>query len=298
MSYLSHAFMNVRKIHRILPAQKVNMGGQILDQPLPFEGLDQIDPFLLIHHWKDELPGGDHPRDLGVGPHPHRGFSPVTIIIEGEIEHRDSRRNRSIVGAGGVQWMNAGMGIIHSERPSAKLAREGGPMELIQIWINTPAALKMRQPSYYPLSKQEIPVFTSDNGLASVQVISGELHGIRSPFIATPPVLMLRGTFKEGAHLDIPIPYGFHCILYQLDGRIEINGELTTHIKNMTWFENDGDTISLKAEKDSEFIVLASAPLNEPVAKQGPFVMSDQTEVMRAMRDYQMGKMGFLVAEF
>jgi len=274
------------------------MDGQILDQPLPFDGLDQIDPFLLIHHWEDELPGGDHPRDLGVGPHPHRGFSPVTLVIKGEIEHRDSRGNRSIVSAGGVQWMNAGMGIIHSERPSAKMARDGGELELIQIWINSPAVLKMRQPNYYPLSKDDIPLYRSSNGLVEIQVITGEIHGIRSGFMATPTLLVLRGNLKAQGKVEIPIPEQFECLVYQLNGRIRVNEELTTHIKNLTWFEKTGDSILLEGEQEAEFILFAGAPLNEPVERQGPFVMSDQTEIMRAMRDYQMGKMGFLVEEF
>jgi len=298
MPYLSHSIMALRKIRRILTARKVNMDGQILDQPLPFDGLDQIDPFLLIHHWKDELPGGDHPRDLGVGPHPHRGFSPVTLVIKGEIEHRDSRGNRSIVSAGGVQWMNAGMGIIHSERPSAKMARDGGELELIQIWINSPAVLKMGQPNYYTLSEDEIPVYRSSDGLVDIQVITGEIHGIRSGFMATPPLLVLRGHLKTYGKVEIPIPEQFECLVYQLNGRIRINEELTTHIKNLTWFENTGDSVVLEGEQDVEFILLAGEPLNEPVEKQGPFVMTDQTEIMQAMRDYQMGKMGFLVEEF
>lgn len=274
------------------------MDGQILDQPLPYEGLERIDPFLLIHHWQGNLPGDEHPRDLGVGPHPHRGFSPVTFVVKGDVEHRDSRGNRSIVQRGGVQWMNAGMGIIHSERPSKKLAAEGGQLELIQVWINTPSALKMQQPSYQALASEDIPTFHDGDSKVDIKVVAGKFDTLTSQVNTTSPLLILWGTMKQGGHVQIPVPEGYECLLYQLYGRIEINGELTTHVKNMTWFEKEGEGIQLKCETDAEFILLSGRPLNEPVEQQGPFVMSDQTEIMRAMRDYRMGKMGVLIEEF
>ena len=132
----------MRSIQKIIPAQKVNMGGHILDQSLPVRGLDQIDPFLLIHHWKRTQKGGRHPRDLGVGPHPHRGFAPVTLIFKGDVHHRDSMGMNSIIEAGGTQWMNAGRGIVHSERPSRQMAEQGGESEFIQFcfWVERIAA--------------------------------------------------------------------------------------------------------------------------------------------------------------
>ena len=123
------------------------MGGIPVLQPLPTTSVERIDPFLLLHHHAGMVEPGNHPRMVGVGPHPHRGFSPVTFIFKGDVHHRDSRGNSSIVKAGGVQWMNAGMGIIHSERPSKEFAEKGGEQEIIQLWINTPAAQKMKEPS-------------------------------------------------------------------------------------------------------------------------------------------------------
>ena len=142
---------------RALPAYEVMMGDHPLKQPLPTQSVDQIDPFLLIHHHANHMPAGTDRWNAGVGPHPHRGFSPVTFMWSGGVHHRDSRGNNSVVDDGGVQWMDAGLGIIHSERPPAKLAEEGGMQEIIQIWINTPSARKMDEPNYIPLQKDEMP---------------------------------------------------------------------------------------------------------------------------------------------
>ena len=130
----------------VIKTRKVDMGGIILDQPLPYPGVEQIDPFLLIHHFEDYLPGDQDQKDLGVGPHPHRGFSPVTFIFEGEVHHRDSRGNEGIVSKGGTQWMDSGMGIVHSERPSQEMAERGGSYEIIQFWVNSPSSAKGNQP--------------------------------------------------------------------------------------------------------------------------------------------------------
>ena len=136
----------MKVIKGIYSADKVDMGGILLDQPLPNGRLDSVDPFLLIHHWSDQLPGGQKQKDLGVGPHPHRGFSPVTLIFQGSLRHRDSFGNDEIVEAPGAQWMHSGKGIVHSERPSESLAEGGGPFEIIQFWVNSPAESKKKVP--------------------------------------------------------------------------------------------------------------------------------------------------------
>jgi len=274
------------------------MGGHILDQPLPFGDLEQIDPFLLIHHWKDTMPGGQNQRDVGVGPHPHRGFSPVTFIYKGAVHHRDSRGNDDIVHEGGIQWMNAGMGITHSERPSAQLAEEGGEMEFIQLWINSPASQKLIQPQYQALQKEDIPTIESDSKDASLQVIAGDFQNTSGPIKATSELMILNISMKAGASVEIPVPDDFNAVLYQLDGRVKLCDQETTHVKNMTWFENDGTTVKLDCERDSRALFLAGKPINEPLATYGPFVMNNQTEIMEALRDSKQGKMGILIEEF
>ncbi len=287
--------MKTRSIQQIIPAQKVNMGGHILDQPLPVQGLDQVDPFLLIHHWKQEMPGGQLQKEVGVGPHPHRGFSPVTFVFEGAVEHRDSRGNRALVSKGGTQWMHAGMGITHSERPSKVLAENGGKLEFIQFWVNTPAQYKNEEPYYLPLSAEDTP--TLAQGAYSIDVVAGEFRGIKGPAKTYSPQLLLRGKAEAGAQFEIPIPKSYNAMLYILDGGIQVSGSAAM-TKDLLVFDNEGEGIEIEVKTPVEFIVLAGEPIGEEVSSYGPFVMNTQTEILEALRDSQMGKMGVLVEEF
>src|SRR6218665_140216 len=165
--------MKNRSISTLLFANTISMGGLPVKQPFPTQRVEQLDPFLLLHHHKM----GPDPDGTweGVGAHPHRGFSPVTFIFEGALRHRDSRGNDSVISAGGVQWMNAGMGIVHSERPAN--ATQG--LEIIQLWINTPSEHKMDQPAYFAVSKEDAGNFSSADGLIAAHVFAGELLGAK-----------------------------------------------------------------------------------------------------------------------
>jgi quercetin 2,3-dioxygenase len=286
-----------RSIHRVIPAQKVNMGGIILDQPLPYRSVDQIDPFLLLHHWSSVLPGDQRPFESGVGPHPHRGFSPVTFIFQGALHHRDSRGGNSIVEAGGTQWMNSGRGMIHSERPAAALAESGGPFELIQFWVNTPGEHKMDAPAYFPLSKEDTPTLLLDDGKASVAVVAGEFGDVHGPITTPSPVLALRLTLEPGAAVQLAVPAGYNAFVYQLDGQLYFNGLKKTYARDLTWFNDDGDMVAVEALTATRAILLAAKPLGEKVVSHGPFVMNSETQIMQAIRDYQIGKMGVLIEE-
>jgi len=287
--------MNLKEIKSVIPAQKVNMGGNILDQPLPSQELDMLDPFLLIHHWKNVLPGKQHPRDVGVGPHPHRGFSPVTFVFKGEVQHRDSIGNHATVGEGGTQWMFAGKGITHSERMGEELVEKGGVVELIQFWVNAPAKNKMEAPFYKPISLEETPLVES--GKSKVWIVSGEFKNIKGLAPTYSPQLLLRGEILKDGEVTIPVPQTHNTILYLLDGNLQVNGTEVKK-KDMLVFDNNGTDIQIKANENTRYILLAGEPLNEPVASYGPFVMSNQTEIMEAVRDSQMGKMGILIEEF
>ncbi len=289
----------MRKIKQIIPSSKVNMGGIILDQPLPSGNIDQIDPFLLIHHWHNNFPGNQQQNEVGVGPHAHRGFSPVTFIFKGSVHHRDSRGNNSIINEGGTQWMNAGMGIVHSERPPKNIAEKGGEFEIIQFWINTPSEFKMEQPSYQPLSKEDTPVYTSDDGRANVQVIAGSYKNIDGKITASSPIIALRMELEENGELKFKIPKYYNTLIYQLDGKLTINESDKAGAKDLIWFENNGEEeINITAKEKTRAILLAGKPINEKVVSHGPFVMNTQTEIMEALRDAQMGKMGVLIEEF
>jgi redox-sensitive bicupin YhaK (pirin superfamily) len=287
--------MQKRTINQIIPAQKVNMGGHIIDQPLPTRQIDNLDPFLLIHHWHNHLPGNQKPQDVGVGPHPHCGFSPVTFIFEGAVEHRDSLGNRAVVENGGTQWMFSGNGITHSERFPKQLVEDGGELEFIQFWVNAPAKFKNKPPYYQPISQADTPLVEEDK--SKIWTVSGEYKGIKGVAPTYSPQLLLRGEIQQNGHLDIPIPESFNALIYVLNGNLEIDKK-TLVTKDMGILNLDGNNINIKANEDTRFIILSGEPINEPIATYGPFVMNDQTELMQALKKAQMGKMGVLIEEF
>jgi len=289
--------MKFRSINTSLYAHPMDMGGFPIRQPFPAHTIDQIDPFLLLHHAEVKVPSHIEPNHAGVGPHPHRGFSPVTFIFKGGVHHRDSRGNDNVVYDGGIQWMNAGMGVIHSERPPADIHERGGFQELIQLWINTPAIHKMDQPLYFPLSEEEIPTIRDQNGLVSIKVVAGELEGIKGKAPAQSPVNLFTVDLKDNGKHAFEIPIEHQAFVYLLHGKIKINDSFITESKHAIVFNNDGEGFELQAMEDSLILIGTGAPLNEKVVSHGPFVMNSSTEIMQAFKDYQLGKMGVLIEE-
>ncbi len=289
---------DLKLIHKILPAQAVDMGGFPVLQPIPTQSVEQIDPFLLLHHARVKVPQNRKANDVGIGPHPHRGFSPVTFIFEGDVHHRDSLGNSSIIKKGGTQWVDSGQGIIHSERPSKALIEKGGYQEIIQLWINVKADKKMNPANYQALDEESTPMTESSEEGKTVRVVSGNFEGIEGPIQSNTEVIALRLNFKKGKEYQFIIPKEYNSFIYLLDGAVEFNGKFPVEGKNLIWFKNEGGTIQLKAESDFRGILLAGQPINEPLETYGPFVMNTQSQIMQAMRDYQMGKMGVLIEEF
>lgn len=286
-----------RTIKKIYNSQKVNMGGIILDQPLPQRDMDALDPVLLIHHWNDKIKGGQHSSELGVGPHPHRGFSPVTFIFKGGVHHQDSSGISGVIYEGGTQWMNSGRGIVHSERPNKELAAEGGDFELIQFWVNSPAVSKMNPYHYQPLTKEQTPVIVSDDKKVRVAVVSGESENVKGPITSTSPMLTMRIEAAAGGKKTLHVPSNFNCLIYVLDGEARVNGQAISD-KQMVIFNTDGNTIDFESETATRAIVLSGEPINEPIVSYGPFVMNSQQEIMQAIQDYQAGKLGVLEEKF
>jgi len=289
--------MKNRTVARLLYAEQVDMGGMPIRQPLPTHKVEQIDPFLLLHHANIKAPAHMKPDHAGVGPHPHRGFSPVTFIFQGGVHHRDSRGHNSTVYAGGAQWMNAGMGIIHSERPPDDIHEIGGRQEIIQLWINTPAQHKMDIPSYFPVKTEDVPSTISEDGKVNVNVFSGELLGIKGPVPSQAVVNAATLTFQQGGKISIPLPVNHNAFIYLLDGQLKVDGFGLVDELHLVHFKNDGDGIILEATQNTRVLLLSGLPLNEEVVSHGPFVMNTQTQILEAMRDYQMGKMGVLIEE-
>lgn len=281
--------MKTRTVSHLLYGEVVSMGGIPIRQPFPTQQVEQIDPFLLLHHHKT---AAGEPFE-GVGPHPHRGFSPVSFIFEGSLRHQDSRGNDSVISAGGIQWMNAGMGIIHSERPVDVEA----DLELIQLWVNTPAAHKMDQPLYIPVKAEEAAIFNSEDRLVSARVFAGEVLGMTGKVKALSKVNAATVQAKKGGRISIPVADDHNAFIYLLDGGIRLEGYGQVEGKNAVVFKKDGEGIAFEATEDTRILFVTGKPLNEKVVSYGPFVMNTQTQIMEAMRDYQMGKMGMLVEE-
>ena len=281
--------MKTRNISSLLYSQVMMMGGMQVKQPFPSREVEQIDPFILLHH--HQAGPSNHQRFEGVGPHPHRGFSPVTFVLEGSLRHRDTLGNDSVISAGGVQWMDAGKGLVHSERPLDPLA----PLELIQLWINTPAHHKMDEPQYFPLDKKDVPQIASEDGLSSISLYSGEGLGLKGPISSNHEVFSAFIEMKKGGKMEIVLPAHHNAFLYTLDGLLafEDYGQVKPYCAVV--FANDGDCLSWEALENTRLLLVSAAPLEEQVVSHGPFVMTTEEEIWQAMKDYEDGKMGVLV---
>jgi len=287
--------MSTRTVKQIIPAQRINMGGHLLDQPLPFRSVDHIDPFLLIHHWDKPIKIGGNQKELGVGPHPHRGFSPVTFIFKGSVRHQDSIGNNMVVSDGGTQWMHAGNGIIHSERPGIDLVLNGGEQEFIQFWVNTPAKYKMEAPYYLPLSAEQTPKIKLEN--TCIGVVAGSFMGVLGSAKTYSPQTLLRIDATSACSIELPLPKHYNTLLYLLKGSLSVDDEKVPP-KTMIWYKNDGDLLNINISEASQFIILSGEPIGEPVVSYGPFVMNNNEELQQAVSDFQDGKMGELVETF
>ncbi len=287
----------LKQVKTLLPSVEIDMGGTPVKQSLPTQKVNRVDPFLLVHHLKIQYFDDRPARIQGIGPHPHRGFSPVTFIIDGEVHHRDSRGNSQIAKTGEVQWMNAGAGIVHSERPSEALAQRNGFQEIIQLWINSPAASKMKEPYYRHLSKEQISLVTSEDTKVETKVIAGEFKGIKSDISIESDLQILWGTAEKNGTETYKILKDYNSMLYLIKGTMRITGYGFVDAENLVIFEEEGDSITVNATEDSQFLLLSGKPFNEKVSQSGPFVMNNQTQILEAMRDYQMGKMGVLIEE-
>ncbi|MCG8573383.1 MAG: pirin family protein, partial [Flavobacteriales bacterium] len=243
-------------------------------------------------------PGGQHQSAVGVGPHPHRGFAPVTFIFKGGVHHRDSTGFSEVVYEGGTQWMNSGAGIVHSERPAKEIAESGGDFEIIQFWVNAPAKNKMDDPTYQPISKADTPFVEGEDKLSKTYVIVGEHDDVKGKIEPYSDLLVLRLDIQAGGSKKIQIPSTYNALIYQLDGESTINTTEKALDKSMMWFNTDGEGIEITAEKDSRIILLSGEPIGEPVATYGPFVMNSNEEINQAVLDYQAGEMGILNEEF
>lgn len=261
-----------------------------------YHGLGQrISPFLLLDYaGPAEFPPSSQAR--GVGEHPHRGFETVTLVYQGELEHRDSAGNHGTIGPGDVQWMTAASGVVHEEMHSAAFTRTGGILEMVQLWVNLPASVKMSPPRYQSLLNDTIPVAHLANGAGRLRVIAGEYEGTHGVAQTFTPINLYDLRLKSGPPVTLTVPDGYTTGIFVLNGTIRVNGTAMAKAADLALFDPKGEQVSVEAGEEATLLILNGQPMDEPVVGHGPFVMNTQDEIRQAIRDYQDGKMGRLAA--
>jgi quercetin 2,3-dioxygenase len=262
--------------YRAMPTQKVPM--------------NLLDPFIFLnHHGRQKyLPknGG-----LPFGPHPHRGFETVTFILEGDLVHKDSKTGSSVIKAGGIQWMTAGRGLVHAEVSSDEFRLKGGPLEILQLWVNLPAKHKMTEPKYIGLQSGEIPVVEYDGGKVKAHIISGEWHGKGGPVKPLTDISLCWIDLESGGKVQFEVPVEMNVFFYVVKGAVRVNDK-DVLVHHLVEFHHDGDEINILAESDAVILFGYATPFNEPFMAYGPFVMNTKEEVMQAYDDYNKGLFG------
>lgn len=284
----------MKTVQQVITGRAIKVGTIQVQELLPHQG-SFFNPFLVFHHGIAIADKNIPLNEQGVGPHPHRGFSPISFIYKGGIHHQDSRGNNHKVFAGGTQWTSAGMGIIHSERIPEDIFDYGGIQEILQVWVNTPAANKMEQPAYYPATKEDTPTIITPDGLTIVRIPAGAINGIKGIIPTYTDVTTVMIEMKQGGSFNFNFKKNHATLIYVLNGAITINQQQNLFSKEMALMNNDGEDFTITATENSYLFVGSGAPINEPITSHGPFVMNTQSEILEAFRDYQQGKMGVLI---
>ncbi|MCI0694961.1 pirin family protein [candidate division KSB1 bacterium] len=252
---------------------------------------EAISPFLLLDYGGPvEFPPTQ--QALGVDEHPHRGFETVTIVYQGELEHRDSTGNRGRIGPGDVQWMTAASGIVHEEKHAREFAQRGGMFEMVQLWVNLPAQFKMASPGYQTLLDRDIPVVNLANESGAVRVIAGNFQRVKGPARTFTPINLWDVRLKAGHRTELNVPSGYTTALVSLRGKSILNGTEKVGEAELALFDRQGEDITIEAKEEATILVLNGEPINEPVVSYGPFVMNTPEEIRQAILDYQNGRMG------
>lgn len=282
-----------RSVRLITSSLLTGVGPLRVAQPLPVHALRDADPFLLLHHAGPQRfeAGGQAHR---IDPHPHRGFEPVTFVYRGSVLHRDSLGNAGSIGAGEVQWITSGSGIIHSEGPTADLMEQGGELELIQLWINLPAAKKMMTPAYQELRRQQIPTMHTLSGAMNLAIVAGTYGGVTGPAITHTPITAIMGSMTAGGSGVLAAPAERRMLLYVLGGSLRVNGEHIVEQQQLVVFNDGLGDVTIDVLADGHVLLLGGEPIGEPIASYGPFVMNTDDELREAFRDYAGGKFGTL----
>ncbi|MBS6360079.1 pirin family protein [Burkholderia sp.] len=254
-----------------------------------------LSPFLLLDYaGPAKFEPATQPR--GVGQHPHRGFETVTIVYDGEVAHRDSTGAGGRIGPGDVQWMTAASGILHEEFHSEDFTRNGGMLEMVQLWVNLPARDKMGAPGYQTLLNADIPVVELPDGAGRARIIAGELDGRRGPARTHTPIDVWDVRLVAGGRARFPIAEGRTLAVVVLRGTVLVNGETVVREAQFAQMSRDGRDVEIEANGDATLLILSGEPIDEPVVGYGPFVMNSQDEIRQAIDDFNSGRFGGMPA--
>ncbi len=256
------------------------------------DGVAARSPFLMLDYAAPTRfePHTGHRR--GVGQHPHRGFETVTIVYAGEVEHRDSTGNGGVIGPGDVQWMTAGDGILHEEFHSQRFSREGGPFEMVQLWVNLPARDKKAAAGYQAITDAAIPTVPLPGDAGRVRVIAGAFSDVAGPARTFTPINVLDVRLGAGQSANLDQPEGWTTLVVVLDGTVQINGTALLRAAEMVTLSTEGSGLHIEANGDAKLLVLAGEPIDEPVVGYGPFVMNSKQEIIQSIADFNSGRYG------
>jgi redox-sensitive bicupin YhaK (pirin superfamily) len=257
--------------------------------PTPLMTMNELDPFIFLnHHGFQQYP--PYNNGLPFGPHPHRGFETVTFILEGDLVHKDSHSGESIIKAGGIQWMTAGSGLIHAEVSSEAFKETGGPLEILQLWINLPARFKMTPPNYIGLQKNEIPEVPLADGITA-HIVSGTWSGVEAPIKPLTDIHLAWIDFKKFGQATFRVPLDKNILLYVIKGQVKVNN-VPIPYHYLVEFSHDDEIIMLQPEDEAIVLFGYATPFNEPFVAYGPFVMNTREEITQAYEDYDRGLFG------
>jgi redox-sensitive bicupin YhaK (pirin superfamily) len=286
--------MTAKTIKRAHPALRDDIADLTTRRPVPGRDIEQIDPFLFLNHHGPQV-YAPYNRGLPFGPHPHRGFETVTFILTGELAHVDSAGHESVIKEGGIQWMTAGRGLVHAEISPEDFKRRGGPLEILQLWVNLPPRLKMTPPRYVGLQRPEIPAIGTPDGKGTVNLVSGEYLGTKGGLEPLLDIFLATVELKAGARVSFSGVAQRNVFLYVVRGSIKVGGEPAPHWHLLELSET-GDAVEIEAYSDAVLLFGHAEPIGAPVVAYGPFVMNTREEIRQAMHDYQAGKFNAIPA--
>ena len=307
MPAITAATSTLQRLPAERPEERDRPVRSITNAPAGFEGegfpvrrgfagvaLADLDPFVHFDQMGEVEYALMEPK--GTPWHPHRGFETVTIVYDGEVEHRDSTGEGGIIGPGDVQWMTAGGGILHEEFHSPTFGKTGGPFRMVQLWVNLPAKDKMTAPGYQGILNAEIPTVTLSDNAGTARIIAGELDGAKGPARTFTPINVWDVRLNRDAETTLAIPDGHTGIVVVLNGHVTVNGDQPAGAAEALLLDVDGAGVTLKADADSTILMLSGEPIAEPIVGYGPFVMNTEDEIRQAINDFNSGRFGQIAA--